>query len=57
MKRKKPENHLTVRFPPEMLDALRDLASRQQRSLNGEIIWLLGVALEAEAKRASERNA
>jgi predicted HicB family RNase H-like nuclease len=50
MRTKKPEAKLNVRFPPEMLDALRVLAAKQQRSLNGEIIWILRAYLEQEAK-------
>jgi hypothetical protein len=57
MKPKKPEANLTVRFPPAMLDALRQLAAKHQRSLNGEIVWLLRVALEQEAPPTNKRDA
>lgn len=57
MKLKKPEANLTVRFPPETLEALRRLAAKHQRSLNGEIVWLLRVALEQEAQHDAKRDA
>jgi hypothetical protein len=57
MKRKKPITQLNVRFPPEVLDALRLLAEKHQRSLNGEIVWILRAHLEQEAKATGEQHA
>lgn len=39
MNTKQPEQKLTVRFLPDMLEQLRALAQAHQRSLNGEILW------------------
>lgn len=57
MRTKKPEVQLNVRFPPEVLEALRLLAAKHQRSLNGEIVWLVRVALEQETQDERRRNA
>jgi hypothetical protein len=57
MKQKKPEAKSTVRFPPDVLDALRLVAAKQQRSLNGEVVWILREHLEHEAKAANKRQA
>jgi hypothetical protein len=56
MKHKNPVAQLNVRFPPEVLAGLRLLAAKHQRSLNGEIVWLLRAALE-EDKAADKRQA
>lgn len=53
MKQRKPTAKLTVRFPLEVLDAIRLQAEQHQRSLNGEIIWILREHLEREAKAAN----
>jgi hypothetical protein len=57
MKTKKREVQLNVRFPPEVLEGLRRLAAEHQRSLNGEIVWLVRVAVEEDTKTARERQA
>lgn len=36
-----------VRIPPELHEALKERAQREQRSLNSQIIWLLRRAIEA----------
>lgn len=36
----------TVRLTKELLDALRKLATREERSLNGQIVYLLNRAVE-----------
>jgi hypothetical protein len=38
---------LTIRGPRELLDQLRAAAEADERSLNGEILWLLRLALAA----------
>ncbi|TMD67608.1 MAG: Arc family DNA-binding protein [Chloroflexi bacterium] len=35
---KKKEIKITVRFPAEVIEALRTLAQQEDRSLNGEIV-------------------
>jgi hypothetical protein len=30
-----------VRFPPDVLEAIRQFAKEDQRSFNGEVIWIL----------------
>jgi hypothetical protein len=57
MRTKKSEVQLNVRFPPEVLEGLRLLAAKHQRSLNGEVVWLVRVALEEETKAARQGNA
>jgi hypothetical protein len=37
----KGERHVSIRFPLDVLDALRKLAKQHERSLNGEVIWAL----------------
>ncbi len=47
----KKEQKLTVRFPDGMLDDLRKMAQGDDRSLNGEIIWLLRAATEQKKSK------
>jgi hypothetical protein len=41
MEQKPPIIHLNVRFPPEIIEAMRRLAQQDARSLNSEILWAL----------------
>jgi hypothetical protein len=35
------EQSISIRFPPDVLDALRKIAQASGRSFNGEVIWAL----------------
>jgi hypothetical protein len=37
----KGERRISIRFPLDVLDAIRALAKRHERSFNGEVIWAL----------------
>jgi|GraSoi2013_100cm_1033763.scaffolds.fasta_scaffold40760_3 hypothetical protein len=50
---KKQEKRFSVRFPLDVLEAIRQLAQEEDRSLNGEIIQAVR---EYIAKRRKERK-
>ena len=50
---KKQEKRFSVRFPPDVLEAIRQLAGQEDRSLNGEIVQAVR---EYIAKRRKERK-
>jgi hypothetical protein len=37
----KRERRISIRFPLDVLDVIRHLAKRHERSFNGEVIWAL----------------
>jgi hypothetical protein len=37
----KGERRISIRFPLDVLDAIRKLAKQHERSFNGEVIWAL----------------
>jgi len=37
----KAERRISIRFPLDVLAALRSLAKQHERSFNGEVIWAL----------------
>jgi hypothetical protein len=37
----KGERRISIRFPLEVLNAIRVLAKKHERSFNGEVIWAL----------------
>jgi hypothetical protein len=37
----KGERRISIRFPLEVLAAIRTLAKKHERSFNGEVIWAL----------------
>ena len=43
----KSERRISIRFPADVLAAIRALAKKHERSFNGEVIW----ALRAYAER------
>jgi hypothetical protein len=47
----KQEIRITVRFPAELIEALRPLAKQEDRSLNGEIV----LAVREYLKRKQQR--
>ncbi len=48
----KGERRISIRFPLDVLNAIRALAKRHERSFNGEVIWALR---EYAAKHAGEK--
>ena len=47
-------DHLHVRVPPDVVEALRREALRNQRTLSGQVRWILLQALEGEEERGPE---
>ena len=43
---------ITVRFPAELIEALRPLAKQEDRSLNGEIVQAVREYLKRKQKRS-----
>ncbi|GEM_PF-3642732 len=49
--------NINVRFPPEMVEAMKELARQDTRSLNGEIIWALqAFIMEHSTNQESNRH-
>ncbi len=48
----KGERRISIRFPLDVLNAIRALAKRHERSFNGEVIWALR---EYAAKHEGEK--
>jgi hypothetical protein len=51
MKQKKPMRDIHVRIPPELLEAIEQLAEQHARSVNMEMVWLLSEAVKQQNKR------
>jgi len=45
---KTAETRISIRFPLDVLQALRESAKRHERSFNGEVIWALRSYLDAQ---------
>jgi hypothetical protein len=43
-----------VRFPPDVLEAIRQFAKEDQRSFNGEIVWILREYASKRKERKSD---
>ncbi len=41
----------TIRVPKEIIDPLRDIARRHERSINSEVVWALKQYIQAEQDR------
>lgn len=52
MKNTRIEKRISIRFPMDVLDTLRQLARIHERSFNGEVIW----ALRDYAKRQTKAD-
>ncbi len=48
MIKKQVEQRISIRFPFDLLEAIRVRAKENERSFNGEVIWLLRSALEQQ---------
>ena len=46
-------DHLHVRVPPEIVEALRAEAIRNHRTLSGQVRWILQRAIEGKEERES----
>ena len=42
------ETRISIRFPLDVLQALRALAQQHERSFNGEVIWALRYYIQAQ---------
>ena len=49
----KQEIRITVRFPAELIEALRPLAKQEDRSLNGEIVQAVREYLKRKQQQAA----
>ena len=52
------DQHITIRFPADVLAALRELAKAHERSFNGEVIWALRtyMAQQKDQLRANQKD-
>ncbi len=50
MEKNKKEQRISIRFPLDLLEAIRKQAKEHERSFNGEVIWLLRFALKNRDK-------
>jgi len=50
MNKQQTEKRISIRFPIDLLEAIRKRAKASERSFNGEVIWLLRRAIEQEPK-------
>jgi hypothetical protein len=37
----KQEKSVSIRFPPDILEQLREVANQENRSLNAEVVWIV----------------
>jgi len=52
MGEKQHEQPVTIRFPPHILDAAREAARDEKRSLNAQIVWIVEQYLKERERRA-----
>lgn len=50
MEKKQTEQRISIRFPLDLLQAIRKQAKEHERSFNGEVIWMLRTLLMQEKK-------
>lgn len=50
MNKKQTEQRISIRFPQDLLEAIRKRAKEHERSFNGEVIWMLRTLLNQEKK-------
>ena len=51
MEKKSKEQRISIRFPVDLLEAIRKRAKEHERSFNGEVIWMLRTLLTREKER------
>lgn len=52
MEKTKTYTAINVRFPPDLLAEMRQLAEQNSRSLNGEIVWAIREYVKQQKKEA-----
>jgi len=50
MEKKNKEQRISIRFPLDLLEAIRKQAKEHERSFNGEVIWMLRTLLKQDKK-------
>lgn len=50
MEKKNKEQRISIRFPLDLLEAIRKRAKEHERSFNGEVIWMLRILLKQDKK-------
>ncbi len=50
MEKKNNEQRISIRFPQDVLEAIRKQAKEHERSFNGEVIWMLRQMLKQNKK-------
>jgi len=51
MEKNKKEQRISIRFPLDLLEAIRKRAKEHERSFNREVIWMLRALLKQEKER------
>ena len=54
MKRTQPEQQISIRFPVNVLERMRELALTHDRSFNGEVVWALREYIRRQPKHRKE---
>jgi hypothetical protein len=52
----KGERRISIRFPLDVLDAIRTLAKQHERSFNGEVIWALREYMERHQRHQGHKG-
>ncbi len=52
----KGERRISIRFPVDVLAAIRALAKKHERSFNGEVIWALREYAREHAQRHKDEQ-
>jgi hypothetical protein len=50
------EKRFSVRFPPDVLETVKQLAKEDGRSINSEIIWLLKERIDQRRKQRPQKG-
>lgn len=50
MENKSKEQRISIRFPSDLLEAIRKQAKEHERSFNGEVVWMLRQMLSQQKK-------
>ena len=51
MRKKQLETRITIRFPSELIEKLREIAPENGRSLNGEVVQAVREHIKQQAKK------
>jgi len=55
MEPKKIEKSISIRFPLDIIDDIKDLAQEDERSFNGEVVWIVRQYIQ-ERRKAHEND-